>query len=283
MYRISTALNPASFLHKNGYTNFIIFSITVGAHDYANSGFTWEPGAFGCFLCITLMINFFLNRFTFDKRSIILIIAIITTFSTTTYVALVVLLFLAYRFRAKKFNKWLLLSIPAVVIIFLEVPFLWDKIVDTYNTDMTDLSRLKYLERLYTKLDKQMPLNRFSSMSLIYDTFREKLILGVSNEYFVILDKKINVNISNGIFDFFAKFGVVGLIFVMYRYLKFCYAFVLKAEFLIYCGVLLLILSFGETILHLPFLLIFLFLPMLKMKPAESAAEKARNRKSKFV
>ncbi|MGZ3755662.1 MAG: hypothetical protein ACXVJE_10610, partial [Mucilaginibacter sp.] len=149
IYKYSTALNLTSDNTIPGYTNFIFFTFTKGFHDYSNSGFVWEPGSFGCFLIIALMLNLFLNKFVFEKKSYIMIVGILTTFSTTDYLALLIVLFLAYRVKVPKINWWtvLLLLVSAAIIII--VPILGEKISDTYYEDMDDLHRLKYLEIFY--------------------------------------------------------------------------------------------------------------------------------------
>ena len=262
IYKFSTALNLTSDNVIPGYTNFIFFTFTKNFHDYSNSGFVWEPGSFGCFLIIALLLNFFYNKFTFDKKSNILIFGIITTFSTTDYLALLVVLFLAYRYKVPKLNFWAVLFIIVGAAIILAVPILGDKISDTYYEDMDDLNRLKFLEVFYRHKKMQIPLNRFSSMVYIYDTFKAKLILGVSNKYNVILNRAYNINISNGIFDFLAKFGLVGFTYLLYHFSKFCKASISKWEYVIYCNVALLIIGFGEPVLMLPITLMFIFLPI---------------------
>ncbi|MBK0380671.1 hypothetical protein [Mucilaginibacter segetis] len=271
MYNMFSALNFPTGNTIPGYTNILLFTYTQGFHDFSNSGFVWEPGAFGCFLVFTLMYHFFLNKFKFDKIAIILIIANLTTFSTTNYLGLLVLLFMAYRYRVPKINIWVLILIPAIILAFIFIPFLADKIVDTYKEDMRDLNHLRVLQKYYHHNRMEIPLNRFSSMWYIYDTFGSKLILGVSNKYNEILDKAYTVNISNGVFDFLAKFGVIGFLYLVYKYAKVCVQYIVRGENLIYCILILLITSFGEPILFLPFILIFLFLkdkqvPFIKYK-----------------
>jgi hypothetical protein len=262
LYRYSSALNLQSNINIEGYTNFVVFTFTKNRHDYANSGFSWEPGASGCFLILTLLLHFFTTQFRFDKKSKILILGIITTFSTTTYLAFIVLLFLTYRFRERRINRWFFILLPLFIVLLITVPFLGNKIVETYYLDLSDLNRLSFLEKYYHKQKEQIPLNRFGSLKYIYDTFQEKLILGVTNKYDVILNRKMDVNISNGIFDFLAKFGLVSYILLLYCYSKYAIAYVRKAELLIYCLLIFLIIGFGEPILHLPLVLIFLFLPL---------------------
>ena len=260
MYRTFAAMNFPTGNDIPGYTNVLIFTYTQGFHDFSNSGFVWEPGSFGCFLVITLMFHFFLNNFKFDKTAIILIIGNITTFSTTNYLGLLVLLFMAYRYRVPKIDLWVIILIPTCILLFIFIPFLGDKIVETYQEDMRDLNHLKVLEKYYRHNRMQIPLNRFSSMWHIYETFGNKLILGVSNKYNEILNKQYTVNISNGIFDFLAKFGVVGFVYLFVKYAGFCRPYVLRWENVCYCVLILLVTSFGEPILILPFILIFMFL-----------------------
>jgi hypothetical protein len=261
MYNLSSALNLPTNNFIPGYTNFIIFSFTKGYHDYSNSGFVWEPGSFGCFLVIALMLNFFLNKFRFDKTAVILSIGIITTFSTTVYLGFILLLFLLYRYKVPKLNARVVLVIAAFILLFIFVPFLGNKIFDSYYEDMADVTRLKSLAPFYKSINMTfVPLNRFASMAYIYNTFGPQLLLGVGNKYDVILNRKLEVNISNGVFEMFAKLGLVGFIYLMYKYARFCVSFVRKTEYLVYCLLILIALSFGEPILTLPIVLIFIFL-----------------------
>jgi hypothetical protein len=192
-------------------------------------------------------------------------IGIITTVSTTGYLALLIILFLSYRYRTPKINLWVLAIIPLSIILIVSVPVLGDKIMHTFKDDMQE-NRPKNLKKLahaylHEKLDKQIPLNRFSSMAIIYNVFGDDLILGVSNKYDVILNKTYNVNISNGVFDFLAKFGLVGLIFVIYKYARSSLYYLKRTELVIYVVIIFLIIGTGEPIISLPFILIFLFIP----------------------
>jgi len=263
IYNFSESLGLPKANTIPGYTNFVIFSFTKGRHDYRNSGFVWEPGAYGCFMIIALFFNLLKDKFKFYKNSMILIAGIITTFSTTDYFALLILLFLAYRYRVPKFNLWILAMIPSVVLLILFVPFLGDKIAGIYTDDMDGLKHLKEISQYHLKHNEQIPLNRFASMSYIWDNIGSGLLLGLSNKYDEILNKTYNVNISNGIFDFLAKFGVIGLFFLVYSYVKFCAAFLKKNEFIVYSVLIFLVISFGEPILFLPLVLLFLFLPYI--------------------
>jgi len=271
IYKYSTALNLQAQGVIQGYTNFLVFTFTKGLHDYRNSGFVWEPGSFGCFLILALMLNLFLTNFRFDKKSNIFVIGIITTAATTDYLALLIVFFLAYRYKVPKLNFWAIALLLMSASVDIAFPLLGGKIKDTYYEDLDDLNRLKYLEVFYKHNNMAIPLNRFSSMIYIFNTFGYKLILGVTNKYNIIMNKAYNINISNGIFDFLAKFGLLGFVYLMYHYSKFCLTYVIKTEYLIYCILILLLIGFGEPVLILPVVLMFIFLQVKQVNLIDSS------------
>tara|TARA_R100001039_G_C1843494_1_gene104087 strand:- start:1653 stop:2225 length:573 start_codon:yes stop_codon:yes gene_type:complete len=144
------------------------------------------------------------------------------------------------------------------------VPFLGEKVVEIYEQDIRDLKELEQLSVYYEDVERQIPLNRFASVIFLYEQFNWKLFLGVSNQYDEYYINEFNVNISNGIMDFITKFGLLGLMVLLYRYGKLCRAYLRKTEYVCYSILILLILSFGEPILMLPICVIFIFLPTFK-------------------
>jgi hypothetical protein len=278
IYKFSTSLNLLSDNQLPGYTNFLLFTFVKDFHDYSNCGFVWEPAAFGSFLVIALLLNFFLNNFTFDRKAKILIAGIITTFGTTDYLALLIVLFLVYRYKVPKLNGWAVVIILLFIGAIITVPILGSKISDTYYEDMDDLGRLKFLAVYYKKNNMQIPLNRFSSMVYIYDNFGANLILGVSNKYDAIINKQYSINISNGISDILARYGLVGLIFLLYKYTRFCVYHLIKAEYVIYCILALLVIGFGEPILTLPFVMVFLFVPLKQTSNEDKDSRRPKRR-----
>jgi hypothetical protein len=273
IYKLFTAAHLPSPNQIPGYCNILVFTYVKDFHDYTNSGFAWEPAAFGAFLVIALMLNLFLNNFRFERKSWILIAGLVTTFATTDYLAGFILLFLVYRYRIPKLNGWAVLLIGLFAALFVLTPFLGSKISDTYYEDLADLTRLKFLATYYKRNNMEIPLNRFSSMIYIYDNFKYNLIWGVSNKYNDILNRAYSINISNGIFDFLAKYGLLALIYLIYKYAKLCAQFVIKGEYVFYCIVILMVIGFGEPLLGLPFILMFLFI-----SPEQELADKARRR-----
>lgn len=245
------------------YSNFLIFTYDT-VHYYRNSGFCWEPGAFGSFLTIALLFNFLMNDFKLNKEAFIITLAILTTVSTTAYLGLFLLFFLRYRVLNKGSKVTIIAFAIILAIAIPNVPFLGEKIVEIYEQDIRDLKRIEELSTYYDDVQRQIPLNRFASAIFLYEQFDWKLFLGVSNQYDEYYKYEYNINISNGIMDFITKFGIVGLFVLLYRYGTLCKMYLRKTEYVIYSILILLILSFGEPILMLPICVIFMFLPTFK-------------------
>jgi len=245
--------------HFDGYVNFLVFTY-VKVHTFRNSGFSWEPGAFGFFLIMALLMNFFLNNFTFDKKTKWLTLAVITTLSTTTYVAFVFVLLLYLRAKGVRIMNILVFVIPLLIVLASSVPFLFGKIADTYYRDMSDMKNIETLSKTYMEMGQVMPLNRFASLLFLSQTFGLKLIWGISNSYQDSIPILGNISISNGIFAFCAQFGMVGLGFLMYRSFLLFQKYTRKTELSIYCLLIVLILGFGECIYLTSLMLAFFFL-----------------------
>ena len=245
--------------HFEGYVNFLFFTF-VKQHAFQNSGFSWEPGAFGFFLIIGLLLHFLNNNFTFDKRAKWVVVAIVTTVSTTTYIALMFVALLYFRARGVKFFKLLVFIVPLVFVMAVSLPFLFDKIVLIYNRDMSDMKNIGTLSQTYREMGRQMPLNRFGSMIFLWQTFGVKLIWGISNIYPDTVPLLKNIGISNGIFEFSAQFGFIGLGFLLYRAYALFRKYAMAVELSIYFVLIILILGFGEGIFLTSLMLSFFFL-----------------------
>ena len=250
------------------YSNFFIFTYDK-VHTIRNCGFVWEPGAYGCFLITALLFHFMNNNFKFDRNAIIILISIVTTLSTTAYLAVAILMILYYRYHGGVFDIKIIVAMVLGVVLFTSLPFLGDKIGETYEGDvkmLDDYEDINNQLEFYSEYGGEVKLNRFSSVIFLYRNFRSQLIFGVSNAYVKLKSKKYgveisNFGISNGIIDFIVKFGLIGFIFSLFRIGKFIYIHYFKVEFSIYIVAMVLIMNFGSPIFILPITLMFLFLP----------------------
>lgn len=133
-------------IHFSNDTESLIFYTQPSSNRFIGSmgvlrnfGMFWEPGAYAGYLLIAFFL--FINRLdylwlNYRKSCIVLIIALLTTFSTTGYIIFSVLLLFFLNDRIK--NKIVLWGTGAVVFvglfyIFNTVGFLGNKILSEYN------------------------------------------------------------------------------------------------------------------------------------------------------
>lgn len=259
VYSIGTTINlPPHFVNQQ-YTNFLVFTY-VKQHAIRNSGFSWEPGAFGYFLNMALMMHFLINGFVFDKKAKWVVVAIITTLSTTSFIALLVIGFIYLRANGVKLTTLLFFIVPVLFVLIFQLPFLFEKIAYIYNRDSEDMNNIDFLSSWYYKRGQQMPLNRFSSMLYLIQLFGTNLIWGISNIYEDSVPILKTINISNGIFAFMAKYGLIGLGYLLSRCYVLFKKFTRSTEISLYCLVVILILGFGEQVFLIPLMMCFFFL-----------------------
>lgn len=259
LYNIGNAIGLPPATPGYTVTNFVVFTY-VKEHHYQNSGFSWEPGAFGFFLIIALMLQLFKNGFKIDIGVKWLVLGVVTTFSTTSFVALGLVFLMYCRANGVKFSTLAILGVPVLAVAVVKLPFLLSKVIDIYNHDLKDLQNLEFLSAWYLRQGREMPFNRFASMIFIYDEFKARLIFGVSNIFTETVPYLKNANTSSGTFEYFAKFGLVAFVYLMTRLCQFFRKFTQQKELIIYCVLLILVLGFSESIFVLPIMTNFYFL-----------------------
>jgi len=259
LYNIGNAIGLPPATPGYTVTNFVVFTY-VKEHHYQNSGFSWEPGAFGFFLIIALMLQLFKNGFKIDSGVKWLVLGVVTTFSTTSFVALGLVFLMYCRANGVKFSTLAILGVPVLAVAVVKLPFLLSKVIDIYNHDLKDLQNLEFLSAWYLRQGREMPFNRFASMIFIYDEFKARLIFGVSNIFTETVPYLKNANTSSGTFEYFAKFGLVAFVYLMTRLCQFFRKFTQQKELIIYCVLLILVLGFSESIFVLPIMTNFYFL-----------------------
>jgi hypothetical protein len=258
IYSIGKAINLPD-AHFMGYVNFLVFTY-VKQHNIRNAGFSWEPGAFGFFLNLGLIMYLVSNNFKLDKRIKWIVLAIFTTLSTTTYLAFAFVVLFYLRRRGVKFVTLLFFIGPALIALATMLPFLFDKVVTIYNKDMDDMKNIQTLSNWYVQHGEAMPLNRFASILYLRQLFGVNLIWGVSNIYNETVPTLKNISLSNGIFVFMAQFGAAGLGYLLYRCFLFFKKYTCSIEMGIYGLIIILICGFGECIFVTSNILCFLFL-----------------------
>ena len=238
-----------------------------------NSGYTWEPGAFAVYLCLALFINLFFT--TSDKnhkiRFWVLLIALISTQSTTGYLIFMVITVFYY------FNKRLnivLLVFPLVIIglIYLStLPFMSQKVIELVE----ETKGIELLVERTIGREEEMTPQRFTSFIITFTDFRDNPLLGLGNHVEDSWTYKIGANVSSisGIGDLLAQFGLVGFLFFFILTYKTSSFF---ARHFDYNGapllfIIILFISVSYSILFLP--LVMCFWMYYLFKPIEKTVE----------
>lgn len=166
-----------------------------------NPGPFWEPGAFAGFLIIGLLFNKVVNNKLFNPAGIILLIALISTFSTTGYLAYMFIL-IAYFTNSIKRIFISLCLVVLFVYAFNSLPFLREKIAIQYN------------EAIRNNLESRRK-NRIASFIVDLKDFVDYPLFGKGPSNltrFVNPNKMKFNNRNNGITDFLVKFGLIGFL-----------------------------------------------------------------------
>ncbi len=261
--------NSFDFLsfRNESFANNILFTVNSSA-EFRNSGFMWEPKGFANFLIISIFFQLVIGSFrVFSKKILIMLIALITTFSTTGFIALFSLLIFYF---LNKNLKTSLIFFPIFIlfssIIFFNTDFLYDKIV--YELSLTK----EYENLLYQKKDYKddvYSLGRTGSFIVDINDLKNRPFFGYGftreNRTQSNFVKLIRVN---GLSDLLAVYGIVG--FILYFYMH--HIFLKKMQnqlnfkFAPIILITLIIIYTASTLTSHPLWMSFLFLSLVYKK-----------------
>lgn len=259
-----------SFLEFNNeiFANNLIFSIDRLGGDFRNSGFAWEPKGFANFLIIAIFINTNLYNFKINRKIIIFIIALITTFSTVGFI-IISTTFVLYIFYNQKISKIgiLLFSFLSILVLVLGNQLIFEKI----KVEMAGVE--KHVDRVYDKRTtfKQRSLGRFGSFIIDFNDFKKQPLIGYGIQRRDANRKQLRTESKytytklvrvNGFSDRLASFGIVGIIFYISalflgfrKYLKYY-----NNKGAIFMIISFFIIEFATNVLTDPLWMVFLFL-----------------------
>jgi hypothetical protein len=139
-YQIAGMLMP--YTNWEIQESFIIYTVefdkTFGLH--RNPGPFHEPGAWAVFLILSLIFESLRSNSLFTRRGFVLIVSLVTTFSTAGYLALFILL--SFYFLTNKnlsnFTKLsgFIIAIPLAVWLFVSLEFMQEKLVNQARDQM---------------------------------------------------------------------------------------------------------------------------------------------------
>ncbi len=244
--------------YYQGRPNIIVFSFEETLFtDHRNSGPFWEPGAFGIFLCIALILNHIENRNIFTQKNIVFILCIISTLSTSAYIVLGIFFFYI---NYNKFRKNLLYTIVLALLVYSSlilyerIPFLKNKIENNIE------------------IANETTTSRFGSALADFNMFLKSPIFGFgragaktgfkSEKAFDVEDHR-----NNGVFNLMTTYGIIITVFYFNRILqtlkKIGINYNLPSYYYIFSFLVIIILGFSQGIFMRTFFYSFLFLPMI--------------------
>lgn len=104
---------------------------------YRNPGPFHEPGAFGVFLVLSIVVNFIRTKNILDRKNVVFFVAAITTFSTATYLSFIVLILATTLFMFKKSQYIAIFLFPILTYLSITLinntDFLGNKVTEQYE------------------------------------------------------------------------------------------------------------------------------------------------------
>lgn len=272
----SSFLQDISFVSGEGVSIFIYSIQTLETNlinNFSiarNAGYAWEPGSYGVYLSIGIFINLFMvkNDPAKTKRLVVLILALLSSLSTTGYVLLS--LILLFYFVNKDFRRIFLL-LPVVIVGFIllfSLPFMKNKIIDLVNETRT----YHYIiEDSYQRENSTTP-QRFTSLIITLIDFKDNPILGIAAHNEDQWTYKVGSRISpiSGIGNLLAQFGLTGFLFFVILLARSSFMF---ARYFNYRGKWFLFLlifgvSISYTLIFIPFIMTFWMFAFFEPEPA---------------
>lgn len=253
--------HPTALLNGLPLKNLIVFNLNFGRISdtiIRNSGPFWEPGAFAGFLIVAIFFNTIIEKSIWNKKNIILMIGVITTFSTSGLIALMIMIIFSMVYIQKK-------SIVLLGFIPLFLFFLY------YTFNNLDVLGDKIQREIYfASNDVIEGNNRIKSFVVDINDFTTSPYYGLGlDDRTRYIDYDINgvSNRNNGISDYLVRFGLIGFLiyfFSMFKGIKNLLSYYGANKNLRYLFILLIfIIGFSELYFRLPFFMALSLTPFV--------------------
>lgn len=228
---------------------------------HQNHGFMWEPTAFASVLLPALVIRMAVNRFKIDRHVTVLLLGLMSTFSTTGFIAGMLYLPLYWWSNSKRNGKVLILVVASILLPVIAMQdFVADKVVAEFERGD------QALPRVGGSAGTAYGNSRLSSFIWDMRDFVHNPILGIGyfseNRY----SGENPGNSVNDVSDTLVRFGLINTIMflVMYcvSFIKFSRAYSARGWPVII--LMLLTLCWSEGLVLLPLFLAFQFYSMTR-------------------
>lgn len=227
-----------------------------------NCGFTWEPGPFSGFIVVAMSVSLIINKMKVNfKRMFIYLLALITTMSTTGFISFFILV-IWYGSHLKKKYFYIIPIIGIFVLLFVNIPFLGDKV----ETEMLHTEKVNQMIK-NTRYGSTYSPGRFVSFQIALLEFYKRPFIGYGGHWEGQTFAHY-ISIVNGFGIILARFGLFGaflFIFLTIRSMReLSYTFNFKHWFLL--ALIFFSISWGFGIVQSSLFFSFEFYYVLKNK-----------------
>lgn len=204
-----------------------------------NAGCSWEPGRFAIMVVLAILVNLSRNgiKFKGNKNVVYLLLALLSTQSTTGYSIVILLYTLFYikHFSAKYIIGLIFVVLPLVIGLF-SLDFMGEKIKKQLDVE-SELDQMQtsinWMNKTREDGEYAFSTNRFSGMILEFDNVLHDPILGygrnTNNSYFR-RNVSSHIVLTGGIIKQFGQYGIPLGLFFYYILYKSSVAFALNAN-----------------------------------------------------
>ncbi|MCB0395334.1 MAG: hypothetical protein KDD36_01695 [Flavobacteriales bacterium] len=226
--------------------------------DFRNSGPFWEPGAYGVFLNLALIFNIINTKTLITKKNIVFGVAIISTLSTTGFVAFFIVVASYYLVVGSLSRKTFMLSmlVPVSIYMFVTLDFLGDKVEK--NMELKDDSTSRF-GSFYADVKDW-------STSPVIGWGKGEMRFGGKEFTFFTEEQHRN----NGLSDLLATYGIFVFVVVLLNYYRtfkvLCLANDFNKTFALLAFAVVLLLGFSQSIFQYPFFLSLMFIHYMYAK-----------------
>ena len=257
----------------------------MGDFSYRNAGIFWEPGAFAGYLALAFIFLYLvkdkLSKILYARYMIILSIALLSTLSTTGYIVYPFILLLHYIGMAKTKES----SVKRIAItIYLVLPLMAGGSFVAYNKLPFLREKVEYQLNKLDRRQGRWQNERIGSIVFDWEYIRQRPLTGwglhFNTRYSLHphFDYEELSAMGNGMSDFTAKFGVIGMLiwlFCVFQVIMHLTKRDLPVTLL--CILIICLVLQGECFLGYPLFLGLMFLPASQPLPVLSKNYVRRN------
>lgn len=214
-------------IHDYAYSRYydihiyaVAYNAAAGSGTIRNNSIFWEPGAYQLFLNISIFFDLIYKKRTMSPGIIIKIIALFTTFSTTGYIILGLIIALKY-LNLKRTIEKLLVFIVGITMFF---GIFWQNFLDKFST--TGDSYMSYSRRSFDVIF-DLKVWCGSPFSFLFGVGMKEY----QNQFGTLLSDWMGSHMvtagasSNGLTSLLSMYGIMGFTIIIFFYTCCIYKF----------------------------------------------------------